>query len=210
MKKHTHGGSSDQLSLFTEPKQDTSPVPEMDTVHQYFFIISPPDTIKSKVKSLKQKLNRAVGLSNYNLNSVPNISLMSFHTMYPVNDKFIQAVQELFSQVNAFEVKLDGFEHFVHGSASDTIYAKLSDSEKITRLYKELHNLLGLRVRSFVPHLTIARTVPRANFAKSFSIVKKQDFHEEFICDHVTILERKLHHGIVGNYQVFKEIKLAA
>lgn len=210
MKKHTHGGSSDQLSLFPEPKQENPIAPEMDTVHQYFFIISPPDAIKSKVRSLKQKLNRAVGLSNYNLNSVPNISLMSFHTMYPVNDKFIQAVQELFSQINAFEVKLNGFEHFVHGSASDTIYAKLSDSEKITKLYQELHALLGLRVRSFVPHLTIARTVPRANFAKSFSIVKKQDFHEEFVCDHVTILERKLHHGVAGNYQVFKEIKLAA
>ena len=212
MKKHTHGGSSDQLSLFPEPKQETqtATVAEPDTVHQYFFIISPPDAIKSKVRSLKQKLNRAVGLSNYNLHSVPNISLMSFHTMYPVNDKFVQAVQELFARVNAFEVKLDGFEHFVHGTASDTIYAKLSDSEKITRLYEELHALLGLRVRSYVPHLTIARTVPRANFAKSFSIVKKQDFQEEFICDHVTILERKLHHGIVGNYQVFKEIKLAA
>jgi 2'-5' RNA ligase len=210
MKKHTHGGSSDQLSLFPEPKAQTQAAPEMDTVHQYFFIISPPDAIKSKVRSLKQKLNRAVGLSDYNLNSTPSISLMSFHTMYPVNDKFIQAVQELFSQINAFEVKLEGFEHFVHGGASDTIYAKLSDSEKITKLYKELHALLGLRVRSYVPHLTIARTVPRANFAKSFSIVKKQDFHEEFICDHVTILERKLHHGIVGSYQVFKEIKLAA
>ena len=206
-----------QLSLFSEPrpepKQELKPVevvPEPDTVHQYFFVISTPEPIKNKVISLKQKLNKAVGLSDYNLNSIPHISLMSFHTMQPVNERFIQAVQHLFSQIHSFEVKLNGFEHFVHGAASDTIYAKLSDSEKIKKLYEELHALLGLKVRQFVPHLTIARTIPRRNFKKSFSIVKKHDFREEFVCDHVTILERKLHHGIVGKYHVLKEIRLVA
>ncbi len=203
-----------QLSLFSEPKQEEPKpmvfAPEPDTVHQYFFVIPTPEPVKTKVKSLKQKLNKAVGLSDYNLNTVPNISLMSFHTMQPVNEKFIQAVQHLFSHIHSFEVKLNGFEHFVHGTASDTIYAKLNDSEKIRKLYEELHALLGLKVRSFTPHLTIARTIPRKSFRKSFSLVQKQDFHEEFICDHVTILERKLHHGIVGKYQVLTEIKLVA
>ncbi|MES2762609.1 MAG: 2'-5' RNA ligase family protein [Bacteroidota bacterium] len=194
-----------QLSLFPQAKQE---IPVLDTVHQYFFVISPPEAIKSKVRSLKQKLNRAVGLSDYNLHAVPGISLMSFHTMRPVNERFIQAVQQLFSNNHAFEVKLNGFEHFEHGNVSNTIYAKLHNSDQIVKLYQELHVLLGLRVRSFVPHLTIARTISRSRFEKSFSLVNKNNFDEKFVCNSVTILERKLEHGVVGKYSILKEIKL--
>jgi 2'-5' RNA ligase len=196
-----------QLSLFPQVKQES---PALDTVHQYFFIISPPDVIKSKVRSLKQKLHKAVGLSDYNLHSIAHISLMSFHTMRPVNDRFIQAVQQLFSNNQAFEVNLNGFEHFEHGAVSNTIYAKLHNSDQIIKIYQELHTLLGLRVRSFVPHLTIARTISRNSFQKSFSVVNKNTFDEKFLCNSVTILERKLQHGVVGKYSVLKEIKLDA
>ncbi len=209
-KHHPSASAKDpQLSLFPDPVKET-PEPLTDTVHQYFFIISPPDAVKSKVRSLKYKLNTAVGLSNYNMQSVPHISLMSFHTMWPVNDRFMGVIQQLFSSIRSFEVKLHGYEHFVHGSASDTIYVKLSDSDKIKLMYQELHTLLGLKVRSFVPHLAIAQTIPRANFGKSFSIVKKHSFDEEFVCEKVTLLERKLQHGVAGKYRVLKEIKLAA
>jgi 2'-5' RNA ligase len=202
---HSKVIAREQLSLFPQAQEES---PVLDTVHQYFFVISPPDAIKGKVRSLKQKLHKAVGLSNYNVNSVSPISLMSFHTMRPVNERFIQAVQQLFSNNRAFEIKLNGFEHFEHGGVSNTIYAKLHNSDQIVKLYEELHVLLGLRVRSFVPHLTIARTVARSRFEKSFSLVKKTAFDETFVCNSITILERKLQHGVVGKYSVLKEIKL--
>lgn len=202
---HSKPVAQTQLSLFSQAKQES---PVLDTVHQYFFIISPPEAIKSKVRSLKQKLNRAVGLSDYNLNSNGCISLMSFHTMRPVNEHFLQTVQQLFSNNRSFEVKLNGFEHFEHGAVSNTIYAKLHNSDQIVKIYQELHNLLGLRVRSFVPHLTIARTIPRSGFQKSISVLNKSIFDEKFVCNRVTILERKLQHGVVSKYSLLKEIKL--
>jgi 2'-5' RNA ligase len=194
-----------QLSLFPQTKTES---PVMDAVHQYFFVISPSEVIKTKVKLLKHQLHNAVGLSDYNLHSVPHISLMSFHTMRPVNERFIQAVQQLFSKNNIFEIKLNGFEHFAHGTSSNTIYAKIQDSEQMSNLYEELNLLLGFRVRSFIPHLTIARSIPRANFDKSFSFVKQYTFDEVFSCNQVTILERKLQHGVVSKFQVLKEMRL--
>lgn len=194
-----------QLSLFPEVKKET---PAMDAVHQYFFIIPLPDEVKNKVKLLKHQLNTAVGLSDYNLYSVPHISLLSFHTMRPVNERFIQAIQELFSKNNPFRIKLSGFEHFEHGVSTNTLYAKIEDSDQIKNLYYELNLLLGFRVRSFIPHLTIARNIPRANFEKSFSMAKQYALDEGFNCDQVTILERKLQHGVVSKYQVLKEISL--
>ena len=82
VKNHTSvNASASQLSLFSEAKKES---PVLDTVHQYFLMIAPPQEIKSKVKSLKYKLHKAVGLSDYNLHSEPHISLMSFHTMRPL------------------------------------------------------------------------------------------------------------------------------
>jgi 2'-5' RNA ligase len=196
--------SSSQLSLFSEVKKES---PVLDTVHQYFLIIAPPQEIKSKVKSLKYKLHKAVGLSDYNLHSVPHISLMSFHTMRPVNERFFYALQQLFSKNNAFEVDLNGFEYFEHGSESNTIYVKIENSYQIIKVYHELHRLLGLSVREFVPHLTIARTMSRNRLDKSYEMIKQHSFSEKFTCNQVTILERKLQHGVVSNYRVLKEIE---
>lgn len=199
---------SNQLSLFSEPKKEHAG-PVLDTVYQYFLIISPPDEIKSKVKSLKYKLHKAVGLSDYNLHSVPHISLMSFHTMRPVNDRFFGALQHLFSKNNSFEVDLNGFDYFEHGSESNTIYVKIENSFQIVRVYHELHSLLGLSVREFVPHLTIARTMSRPRFTRSYEMIKQHAFSEKFSCNQITILERKLQHGVVSNYRVLKEIEFS-
>lgn len=199
---------SNQLSLFSEPKKEQAQ-PVLDTVYQYFLIISPPDEIKSKVKSLKYKLHKAVGLSDYNLHSVPHISLMSFHTMRPVNDRFFGALQHLFSKNNSFEVDLNGFDYFEHGSESNTIYVKIENSFQIVRVYHELHSLLGLRVREFVPHLTVARTMSRPRFTRSYEMIKQHAFSEKFSCNQITILERKLQHGVVSNYRILKEIKFS-
>lgn len=199
---------SNQLSLFSEPKKEQAQ-PVLDTVYQYFLIISPPDEIKSKVKSLKYKLHKAVGLSDYNLHSVPHISLMSFHTMRPVNDRFFGALQHLFSKNNSFEVDLNGFDYFEHGSESNTIYVKIENSFQIVRVYHELHSLLGLRVREFVPHLTVARTMSRPRFTRSYEMIKQHAFSEKFSCNQITILERKLQHGVVSNYRILKEIEFS-
>jgi 2'-5' RNA ligase len=121
--------------------------------------------------------------------------------MRPVNERFFYALQQLFSKNNAFEVDLNGFEYFEHGSESNTIYVKIENSYQIIKVYHELHRLLGLSVREFVPHLTIARTMSRNRFDKSYEMIKQHSFSEKFTCNQVTILERKLQHGVVSNYK---------
>ncbi len=204
---HAAYAQNNQLSLFSEVKKNEDQQPVLDTVYQYFLIISPPNEVKSKVKSLKYKIHKAVGLSDYNLQSVPHISLMSFHTMKPVNERFFYALQQLFAKNNSFEIDLNGFDYFEHGEAANTIYVKIENSFQIVRVYHELHRLLGLSVREFVPHLTVARTMSRTRFSKSYEMIKQHSFSEKFTCNQVTILERKLQHGVVSNYRVIKEIE---
>lgn len=202
---HLNPTGNSQLSLFPEAKKEQ---PSLETLHQYFFIISPPDVVKSKIKLLRHQINDVVSLSNHNLYSIPHISLMSFHTTRPVNEKFMEAVQCLFSQNRSFQIRLNDFDTFDHGTASNTFYIKIEGSQQITKLYCELNQLLGFRVRSFVPHLTVARTIPRIHFDKSTAVLKQFSIDEKFTCNEVTILERKLQNGMVSDYQVIKKINL--
>lgn len=195
----------EQLSLFPEPKQENT---SLDALYQYFLVIAPPDDIKDKVRGLKHKLHDVSELSDYNLFSVPHISLINFHTIRPVNERFIEAVQNVFVRNQAFEVELNGYDFFLHGNSSYTIYVKIKDTEPIMNLHNELSMLLGLPIRSFTPHLTVARTISRLSFEKGYSTVTKNVFDEQFICNSVTILERKIQNGVVSDYRLLKEVDI--
>jgi 2'-5' RNA ligase len=194
-----------QLSLFPSVNAEA---PQLNTVYQYFFVISPPLSIKQNVKSYKHTLDKKVGLSDYNLHAIPNISLMSFHTMKPVNQNFIQAVSNLFANIQKFEIETNGFDCFTHHNSSGTIYAKIEDSGMLTGIYEGLHKLLGLKVRDYTPHLTVARTIPKENFNKAFALLKDKKFKKKFICENITILQRKMEYGSVSNCSVLTQINL--
>ncbi len=206
---HTPNAALPQLSLFPEVKE-TQANDNNDVLFEYFFIIAPPETTKHKIKSLKQTLHKAVPLNTYNLNNVSPVSIMSFNSFSPVNSHFIDVMTDLFSKMPGFNLAFNGFDQFTHGTVSNTIYAKLKDATALTLIYNKLHALLGLKPRAFTPHLTIARTIPRTNYNKSIKVISKQPFQEEFTCDKVTILERKIYHGLVSKYRVLTDIKLMA
>lgn len=195
----------EQLSLFPESKKENT---SLDALYQYFLVIAPPDDIKNKVRGLKHKLHDVSELSDYNLFSVPHISLINFHTIRPVNERFIEAVQNVFLRNRTFEVELSGYDFFLHGNTSYTIYVKIKDTDPITNLHNELSMLLGLPIHSFTPHLAVARTISRLSFEKGYSTVAKNTIDEKFICNNVTILERKIQNGVVSDYKVLKEVKL--
>lgn len=202
-----HQVKAPQLSLFPEVKKEV-PVTDTSVLYEYFFMIAPPECTKHKIKTLKQSIHKAARLSAYNLITVSPVSIMSFNSFSPVNEHFLNVVNDFIKRIASFKMTFDGFDNFAHGAVSNTIYVKLTDHSKITVLYKELHHLLGLKQRAFTPHLTIARTIPRANFNKSFTAIKKQHFKEEFMCEEITLLERKIHHGVVSKYKILKEMKL--
>src|ERR1700741_2397459 len=127
--------SESQLSLFPEAKNENVAA---EALYQYLLVISPPEHLKAKVRSLKHKLNDAIGLSNYNMHSVPHISIISFHTLRPVNERFIEAVQNIFLKHDDLSVRLNGFSHFSHASGSNTIYVDIQNSEPIASIHSEL------------------------------------------------------------------------
>lgn len=195
-----------QLSLFPEEKKEQV-IPEV--LHQYLFLISPPERIKTKVKDVKHLLHQSFGLSKNNLHSIPHISLLSFHSARPVNEHFLSVVRQIFSKTPAFPICMKGYSSFHHQSGADTLYVKIDNSGHLSAMYKELTNLLGFPAKLFVPHLTVARTISHADFEKACELVNEQLIQDEFLCSQVSILERKFQNGVVTNYRVISNINLS-
>lgn len=197
-----------QLSLFPASNTSTQESNQLNTVYQYFFVINLPPTLSQSIKQLKLRLNKLIGLSDYNVFATPNITLMSFHTMRPVNQNFITAVQQLLDRNSNFEIQIDGFAHFEHGNVSNTLYAHVHKTDSLNQLYHDLHQLLGLKVRTFIPHLTIARTIPRHKFDKIASLFKNRSIKDQFNCYQISVLQRTIEYGTASKFSVLKEFDL--
>ena len=202
-----------QMSLFPEVKQEiTRSAKEVrhspEVFYQYLLLISPPSTIKQKVKGMKITLNRTIGLSNENLHSIAHISLVSFHSSVPMSEHTLIAMQQVFSQSASFNIRINDFDSFEHANSSKTIYAKVEGEEPIRKIQGQLCELFNLPLRSFVPHVSVARSIDPASADKGLRIVKNVGLKDQFLCNKITVLERKLQNGTFSNYKVYHEIKL--
>ncbi|MDP2385781.1 MAG: 2'-5' RNA ligase family protein [Bacteroidota bacterium] len=213
---------STQLSLFSDAqsaaKTPAKPVSSIvagkkeavspKAFYQYFMLISPPDTIKKKVKGMKITLNKTIGLSRENLYSIAHISLHSFHQSVPMSPYFLSALQQVLSQSSSFAVKLNGFGLFDSDTNKKTIYSRIENTNHIENIRKQIAELMNIPNKEFVPHLTIARSLEIALSEKAMRIIHQDRLMEQFQCNKITILERKYENGIMSNYKVFHEINL--
>ena len=214
--------SSTQLSLFSDV-QGTAKAPAKSTslkladkkesaspkaFYQYFILISPPDTIKKRVKGMKITLNKTIGLSRENLHSIAHISIHSFHQSVPMSPNFLSVLQQVCSQNQSFPIKLCGFGVFDSNTDKRTIYSKIDNAGPIEKVREQICDLMNIPNKEFVPHLTIARALETQLSEKGLRIIHQDRLTEQFQCNKITILERKYENGIVSNYKVFHEINL--
>ena len=214
--------SNTQLSLFSDAQSvNTTPAKPASSklvgkkelaspkaFYQYFILISPPDTIKKRVKGMKITLNKTIGLSRENLHSIAHISIHSFHQSVPMSPNFLSVLQQVFSQNNSFPIKLNGFGVFDSYTDKRTIYSRIDNVEPIEKIRKQICDLMNIPNREFVPHLTIARGLETQLSEKGLRIIHQDRLTEQFQCNKITILERKYENGIVSNYKVFHEVNL--
>jgi len=194
-----------QLSLFLD-EEEYKPV-EIDTVYQYLVVLSPPDENKDKVRRLKYYLNTLSYLGSYNLFSVPHITLAKLQSVHRLHDPFGKALQKTFLGHGKLSIRLNGFNHFSHGSNQRTLYLQIEEGQKIEAIYQQLNTFLGIPLKTFVPHLTIAKTISTTHFEELLPVLPA-GYQDEFICDHLLVLERKIKNQKVSHYKPFKKIRL--
>ncbi|MBN8695099.1 MAG: 2'-5' RNA ligase family protein [Bacteroidetes bacterium] len=194
-----------QLSLF---EIEAPSEQKKGSKFQYLIVVSPSEEIKQKVLEMKQTLNGLVPISAYNLRSTPHISITGFAMAEQLDNDFWDKFQLLFSKVPRFAVSLNGFENFMHGQISNTLYIKIDDPKPFILLHKMITHFFRINERNYEPHLTVARTLPREALPKINEFIGQHEFKAKFKCTNLTILERSVEGKTTSAYKVCRQIQL--
>lgn len=195
-----------QLSLFnSEPEPALEK--KQENKYQYLIVVSPSDEIKEKVLELKKKLNVLVPISNFNLRSTPHISIIGFSMKEQLKDDFWNKFQLFFSKVPRFVVSLNGFENFLHGQISNTLFIKIEDEKPFVLLHKIITQFFKINERNYMPHLTVARVLPRESLPIIKTFIEEEQFKGKFKCTNITVLERTVEGKTTSAYKVCRQIE---
>jgi len=198
-----------QISLFPE------------TVYEYFVMLSPSDEIKEDVDAMKQQLHEMIGLDVANLNSIAHISLYKQAGMDAAVVK--ASAKKALAGQKKFTVKIAGHNYYKSGE-KHTLFLKIEDPAPIDTLFyllnppkrqpKKIDRQISIldrpgktlpKPKSINPHITIARNIDAKDFERieDFTFF---DYHNEFVCEAVTILRRPA--GSDKHFSPVAEIKL--
>jgi 2'-5' RNA ligase len=199
-----------QLNLFDlEPVEDKryQSKPPI-TVYEYFILISPDQKVKQHVKSLKDRLNQKIGLSEDNVRSIPHLSLMLLRKGKIQDSTIIETTKRSLSEEPGFKIELSKAISFDHSETND-IVLNVENPEPVKKIFKNLLNQFEPgrnHPRFFAPHITIGRGIPKKDFEKVS--LNEFDLKTEFLCRSVTILRREVSRGVKTKYERIGEVML--
>jgi len=194
-----------QLSLF-ESVNEASPI-EKEKYH-YLFVVSPSNEIKEKVRQAKEQLKKIVPQASLALHSTPHISVMGFQTGKKLDESTFDAISRLLQKTPRFAIAFKGFQNFLHGQISNTLYISIENENPLLELNKILVNFFGLTQRHFKPHMTVAKTLPRESLEAIKDFINNEKFEEKFLCTGITVLESISKENKMSAYNVCKTISL--
>ncbi len=194
-----------QLSLF---EQIEEPTLEQKEKYQYLFLVSPSYEIKEKIKKVKERLKEVVPEASLALRSTPHISLIGFQTSKKLNSIVFNKLDMAFHKTSRFIVSFNGFENFLHGQISNTLYISIEAEKPLVQLNHILMKVFGLNKRNFKPHMTVAKTLPRESLSKINSFIEEETFQAKFMCTNITVLESIVINKKMSAYKVCKTIEL--
>jgi 2'-5' RNA ligase len=164
--------------------------------YEYFFLISPPYPIRQIVKGFKHKMHHEIGLSDFNMLSVPHISLLLNPEIERHDKDIIERGHKALMKAGNFRVNIDGPDFFTH-SETNSVFLKVRNSDPLQKMFNALHKEFDHFFpeeleTDFNPHLTIARSIPRDNFNKISYSLNEYDLKTEFTCHTITLLVREV------------------
>lgn len=176
----------------------------MKSYLDFMIVISPPAAVKALIDAHKQDAAQLIGAYE-SQHSIAHISItnlprqkpfMIAHTLEMLENKL-----KLMPPVN---LTIDGFDHFNHGEAFRTIYARIRSAPETTAWFKELKKILNVK-EYLVPHITIARNIPVDDFNKLWPHFKPLKWVEDFGVDRLTLLNREAFASF-AHWEIYNEI----
>ena len=154
------------------------------------MLLSPSDRVKHVVSIHKTYATNIIG--NYeSMHSTAHISIKLLHQQKTfLTEPGILAFRKRLCLIPPVTLSINGFDYFNHGEEFKTIYARIGSTPETSHWFKMLKH--HLHVKDFmVPHVTICRNIPTADFDKLWPYFKALEWKETFTVNALTVLQRE-------------------
>ncbi len=174
----------------------------MTGYQDYLIVLTPSGSVCKRIKRYKNDSGDIIGdyegryaKAHITIQQLPRKKPVWIDALLPKLERELLTLPQLVTGINGFD--------FFHHEENPTIYARLKQSPETALWFKHLKRFFS--GGSFVPHITIARSLPAQGFKKLWPYFSKQDWNEDFKIDKLTILRRDMI-GHDKSYKVYKEI----
>ncbi|MGN7205667.1 2'-5' RNA ligase family protein [Pedobacter sp. SAFR-022] len=166
------------------------------TIYEYLAIISPEEKVRADIQEMKQSCKRDYGWK-LEAGTKPHLTLFSYRGNAESERILIKNFEQITTQTPSINIRLSNFNFFA--GQNYTIYARVEEDPDLSRLLRNLKNVLSNWLRSgknptYSPstkaHLTIAKSISRYDFEKVWPAWKNKNYQASFKADRMLLLRR--------------------
>jgi hypothetical protein len=171
----------------------------------FLILLSPSDKVKEIVQQHKFYAADVIG-NHESMHSIAHISIRKMVRQKTfLTEPGILAFRKRLCLIPPVILTIDGFDYFNHGEEFKTIYARIRSTPEISQWFKMLKKHLYMK-EFMVPHITIARNVPVADFNKLWPHFKAINWTETFTVNELTVLQRETF-ATFAKWEPFTQLK---
>src|SRR5258708_2184255 len=131
----------------------------------YLMVITPPDSIAKEISRYKIALVNIIGHFE-GMCSAPQIIITHQTRCKPfMMQTAIEKTSKRLSTMPPVELEINGF-RFLNQNNAKTIYAKVEVTKHTELWFKLLTKQIGIKTKSFEPHIALAKNIPATAFNK--------------------------------------------
>jgi len=156
----------------------------------YLIVISPPAALKKDIGRYKRASANLIGHFE-GMHSIAHITVTHQTRCKPylIQPAILQMEKRL-NCIPPIDLHINGFDFFNHGQTAKTIYAVIERTAKTDNWFKLLKTQMGIKIKSFVPHITIVRNIPVSSFNKLWPNFENREFTQTFNARSLNVLHR--------------------
>ncbi|GGH06329.1 2'-5' RNA ligase family protein [Mucilaginibacter phyllosphaerae] len=166
----------------------------MTSYADYLFLLSPPEPVKELVDKYKKASAKHIG--NFkSMESPAHISVMHAERQKPYfAEHTIARMQQALHMMPPVLLHIDGFKYFAHLHSRYTIYAHIRITPAVDAWFTLLRKNLGIK-KMLVPHITVVRDIPEADFNTLWPHFRHKKLVEPFWISELKIVKRETFGG---------------
>jgi 2'-5' RNA ligase len=168
----------------------------------YLFLLSPPEAIKHEILRYKKASARLIG-DYKSMDSPAHISILHIERQKPffANTTIGHMEKKLYIMPPVL-LHVDGFKYFTHLHSKMTIYAHIRSNPAVEAWFTLLKKNLNIK-KALVPHITIARDIPEADFNTLWLHFRHKKLFEPFWINELKVVQRETF-GSFPKWEKFK------